>query len=62
MPPETGCTWASWKAGRTIFPARSMTFVEGPIQAATAESAPTKTMRPFETATASAQLRAPSTV
>ena len=61
-PPETGWTWESWNAGRTIFPARSTTFVEDAIQGEAEAFAPTKTMRPFETATASAQLRAPSTV
>ena len=62
MPPEIGCTWESWKAGSSIFPPRSTTFVDGPIQAFAAAPVPTKTMRPPETPTASAQLRAPSTV
>ena len=62
MPPEIGCTCESWNAGRSIFPSRSTTRVRMPIQGFDAASVPTKTIRPFETTTVSAQLRAPSTV
>ena len=40
-PPEIGCTCESWKAGRSILPARSTTRVFGPVHAAAPASVPT---------------------
>jgi hypothetical protein len=51
MPPA-GCTWVSWKPGRTMRPPRSSTSVSSPTKRSASSLVPTNTMRSARTAMA----------
>lgn len=55
MPAISGCTWTSWKPGKTVRPARSMTSVAPVRKASTEALSPTATMTPSRIAIDSAQ-------
>ena len=55
MPAISGWTWTSWKPGKTVRPARSITSVESVRNAATEALSPTATITPSRIAIDSAQ-------